>query len=55
MNRIEVFFLPPYRQELNPQEYVTQDVKTNVIGKNPPLKRAICETMLKILTKRKRR
>lgn len=36
-NRIEVFFLPPYSPELNPQEYVNNDVKTNIIGK----KRAI--------------
>ena len=32
-NKIEVFFLPPYSPELYPQEYVNQDVKTNVIGK----------------------
>jgi transposase len=36
-NRIEVFFLPPYSPELNPQEYVNQDVKTNVIGKKRPI------------------
>jgi transposase len=36
-NRIEVFFLPPYSPELNPQEYVNQDVKTNVIGKKRPV------------------
>lgn len=34
---IEVFFLPPYSPELNPQEYVNQDVKTNVIGKQRPI------------------
>ena len=28
-----MFFLPPYSPELNPQEYVNQDVKTNNIGK----------------------
>lgn len=37
INRIEVFFLPPYSPELNPQEYVNQDVKTNVIGKKRPI------------------
>jgi transposase len=36
-NKIEVFFLPPYSPELNPQEYVNQDVKTNVIGKKRPI------------------
>jgi transposase len=35
--KIEVFFLPPYSPELNPQEYVNQDVKTNVIGKKRPI------------------
>jgi len=36
-NKIEVFFLPPYSPELNPQEYVNQDVKTNIIGKRRPI------------------
>jgi len=31
--RIELFFLPPYSPELNAQEYVNQDLKTNIIGK----------------------
>lgn len=38
--RIEVFFLPPYSPELNPQEYVNQDVKTNVIGKKRPINKS---------------
>ena len=38
--RIEIFFLPPYSPELNPQEYVNQDVKTNVIGKKRPINKA---------------
>ena len=42
-NRIEVFFIPPYSPELNPQEYVNQDLKTNIIGK----KRAINKEQLK--------
>jgi len=36
-DRIEIFFLPPYSPELNPQEYVNQDVKTNIIGKKRPI------------------
>ena len=36
-DNIEVFFLPPYSPELNPQEYVNQDVKTNIIGKKRPI------------------
>lgn len=35
--KIELFFLPPYSPELNPQEYVNQDVKTNVVGKKRPI------------------
>ena len=38
--KIEVFFLPPYSPELNPQEYVNQDVKTNIIGKKRPINKA---------------
>ena len=41
--RIEVFFIPPYLPELNPQEYLNQDLKTNIIGK----KRAINKEQLK--------
>jgi transposase len=36
-HRIELFFLPPYSPELNAQEYVNQDLKTNVIGKKRPI------------------
>ena len=39
-NKIEVFFLPSYSPELNPQEYVNQDIKTNVIGKKRPINKA---------------
>ncbi len=42
--RIEVFFLPPYSPELNPQEYVNQDVKTNIIGKKRPINKAEMRT-----------
>lgn len=41
--KIEVFFIPPYSPELNPQEYVNQDLKTNIIGK----RRAINKDQLK--------
>ncbi len=39
-DRIELFFLPPYSPELNPREYVNQDLKTNVIGKKRPINKA---------------
>ena len=42
--RIEVFFLPPYSPELNPQEYVNQDVKTNIIGKRRPINKEQMKT-----------
>ena len=43
-DRIEVFFLPPYSPELNPQEYVNQDVKTNIIGKKRPINKVQMRT-----------
>lgn len=43
-HRIEVFFIPPYSPELNAQEYVNQDLKTNIVGK----KRAINKEQLKM-------
>ncbi len=36
-DRIAVFFIPPYSPELNAQEYLNQDVKTNVIGRKRPV------------------
>ncbi len=39
-DRIELFFLPPYSPELNPKEYVNQDLKTNVIGKKRTINKA---------------
>lgn len=38
--RIEVFFIPPYSPELNAQEYLNQDVKTNAVGKKRPINKA---------------
>jgi transposase len=43
-DRIEIFFLPAYSPELNPQEYVNQDVKTNIIGKKRPVNKAQMRT-----------
>ena len=34
--RIRVFRLPPYSPELNPDEYLNQDVKTNAAGRQRP-------------------
>lgn len=38
--KIEVFFIPPYSPELNAQEYLNQDVKTNIVGKKRPINKA---------------
>jgi len=35
--RIEIFFLPAYSPELNTDELVNQDVKTNAVGKHKTL------------------
>lgn len=52
--RIEVFFLPPYSPELNPQEYVNQDVKTTIIGKKRPINKAQMRSNVEgFMTKRK--
>ncbi|MBK8915172.1 MAG: transposase [Phycisphaerales bacterium] len=34
--RIRMFFLPGYSPELNPDEYLNNDVKTNAIGRQRP-------------------
>lgn len=52
--RIEVFFIPPYSPELNAQEYLNQDVKTNVIGKKRPInKNQMRENIEDFMNKRK--
>ncbi len=35
-NDLEIFFLPGYCPELNPDELLNQDVKTNIMGKQRP-------------------
>lgn len=35
--RLRVFFLPGYSPELNPDELLNQDVKTNAVGRKPPI------------------
>src|SRR5665811_251471 len=54
-DRIEVFFIPPYSPELNPQEYVNQDLKTNVVGKKRPInKEQLRENISDFMNKRKK-
>lgn len=35
--RIRIFFLPSYGPELNPDELLNQDVKTNALGRMHPI------------------
>jgi len=52
--RIEVFFIPPYSPELNAQEYLNQDVKTNIIGKKRPVNKIQMQTNVEdFMNKRK--
>lgn len=53
-DRIEVFLLPAYSPELNPDELVNQDVKTNAVGKHKTLNVDQLETRVEnYLEKRK--
>ena len=42
--RVRLFYLPGYRPDLNPDEYLNQDVKSNAVGRRRP---ADAETMRK--------
>jgi len=55
VERIELFLLPVYSPELNPDELVNnQDVKTNSVGKHSPLNvDQLAETVEDYLMKRK--
>jgi len=37
--RIRLFYLPPYSPELNPDEYLNNDVKSNAVGRRRPVNR----------------
>ena len=53
-NKIEVFFIPPYSPELNPQEYLNQDLKTNVVGKKRAInKEELKKNIIQFMNKRK--
>jgi len=38
-DRLEVFFLPGYSPDLNPDEFLNQDVKSNALGRQRPATR----------------
>ena len=53
-NKIEVFFIPPHSPELNPQEYLNQDLKTNVVGKKRAInKEELKKNIIQFMNKRK--
>ncbi len=45
--RLRLFFLPAYSPELNPDEYLNQDVKSNALGRQRPRDRAAMITSVR--------
>jgi transposase len=53
-DKMQLYYLPPYSPELNPDELLNQDIKTNVIGKNRPInKEQMKNNVTTFLLKRK--
>lgn len=52
-NQIELFYLPGYSPELNPDEYLNQDIKTNAVGKKRPINRDQLTRNVKSFLKKK--
>jgi transposase len=52
---IELFFLPTYSPELNPDEYFNQDLKTNLVGKARPRNKEELKVQVKAFANRKKR
>jgi transposase len=53
--KIELFFLPAYSPELNPDEYFNQDLKTNVVGKFRPASKEQMIAKVKAFSNSKKR
>lgn len=53
--KIEVFFIPPYSPELNAQEYLNQDVKTNIVGKKRPINKAQLKSNVQDFMKKRKK
>ena len=53
-DKIEVFILPPYSPELNPQEYLNQDIKTNIIGKKRPINKEQMKSNVEAFMKKRK-
>jgi transposase len=54
-HRMELFLLPGYSPELNPDEYFNQDLKTNVVGKARPRNKEELKKAVEAFSKRKKR
>lgn len=53
-DKLTLYYLPPYSPELNPDELLNQDIKTNVIGKKRPInKEQMKNNVTVFLTNRK--
>jgi hypothetical protein len=53
--KIELFLLPLYSPELNPDEYFNQDLKTNIVGKARPEYKEQLKKVVESFAKRKKR
>ena len=53
--KIEVFFMPPYSPELNAQEDLNQDVKTNIEGDKRPINKAQLKTNVQDFMKKRKK
>lgn len=51
--KIELYYLPGYSPELNPDEYLNQDIKTNAIGKKRPINQSQLIRNVKSFLKKK--
>ncbi len=52
-NQIELFYLPGYSPELNPDEYLNQDIKTNAVGKKRPINQSQLRKNVRSFLKKK--
>lgn len=50
-DRIELFFLPPYSPELNPDEYVNRALKTDIRSRAPAAVEGLKKRTMKVMTK----
>ena len=53
--KIELYFLPTYSPDLNPDEYFNQDLKTNLVGKARPENKKQLITLVEAFSNKKKR